>query len=140
MTGSGVADLWISADAADANLFAYVEDVAPDGTIQVVTEGRQKASLRKTAEAPWRLPAGVPWHRGFAEDAEPLVPGTPARLTFELMPTSWVFKPGHRIQITVTGADYRERARDNAGLATSVRIYSDRAHRSAVMLPIVTRK
>ena len=140
VTGSGVADLWISADAPDANIFAYLEDVAPDGTVRVVTEGRQKASLRSTAAAPWRMPAGVPWHRSFAQDAEPLVPGKPARLVFEMMPTSYLFKAGHRIQLTVTGADYRERARDTAALAKSVRIYADRAHPSTMTLPVVARR
>jgi putative CocE/NonD family hydrolase len=137
VTGSGVADLWIAGDAPDANLFAYLEDVAPDGTVEVVTEGRLKASLRKTAESPWRMPAGIPWHRANAEDALPLVPGEPARLSFELMPTSWIFRPGHRIQITLAGADYRERGREAAGLAKRLTVYTDRAHPSSVTLPVV---
>ncbi|WP_243455707.1 CocE/NonD family hydrolase [Sphingosinicella sp. BN140058] len=140
VTGSGVVDLWISADAADANLFAYLEDVAPDGSIRMVTEGRLKASLRALGKAPWTLPAGVPWHRADAEDSEPLVPGKPARLVFELMPASYVFKAGHRLQITITGADYRERAREPSGLARTVRILSDPGHASVVKLPVVTRR
>jgi putative CocE/NonD family hydrolase len=140
VTGNGVADLWISADAADANLFAYLEDVAPDGSVSVVTEGRLKASLRKTADAPWQMPAGVPWHRAYAEDSEPLKPGEPVRLKFELMPTSWVFKAGHRMQISVTGADYRERARDTVGLARTITIYVDRAHPSGLYLPIAAAR
>ena len=38
VTGSGAADLWIAADGPDANLFAYLEDVSPDGSVRVVTE------------------------------------------------------------------------------------------------------
>jgi predicted acyl esterase len=140
VTGSGVADLWISADAADTNLFAYLEDVAPDGTVRVVTEGRQKASLRATHDAPWKMPAGIPWHRSYAEDAKPLKAGEPVRVVFELMPVSWVFKAGHRMQLTVTGADWRERARDQAALATVVRIYSDSARPSSITLPSVRRR
>ena len=137
VTGSGVADLWISADAPDANLFAYLEDVAPDGRVTVVTEGRQKASLRSTAQAPWKMPAGVPWHRSYAEDASPLQPGQPVEVKFELMPASYVFKAGHRLQITVTGADSRERARDLGGLATTIKVYADRQHASSVTLPVI---
>jgi uncharacterized protein len=137
VTGSGVADLWISADARDANLFAYLEDVAPDGSVRMVTEGRLKASLRSTAEAPWQIPAGIPWHRSHQADSAPLEPGRPVRLNFELMPTSWIFKAGHRIRIAVTGADYRERARDQAGLAKTIRVYVDSAHPSSVTLPLV---
>jgi len=37
--------------------------------------------------------------------------GVPVRMTFAFLPTSYVFKAGHRIQISVAGADYRERDR-----------------------------
>jgi putative CocE/NonD family hydrolase len=136
VTGHGIADVWISADAPDANLFMYLEDVAPDGTVHVVTEGRLKASLRKLGDAPWAMP-GIPWHRAFAEDAQPLKPGEPVRLVFDVMPTSYVFAPGHRIQFTFTGSDYRERARDANSQPAAITLLSDREHPSSVSLPIV---
>ena len=37
-------------------VFAYLEDVAPDGTVRVVTEGRLKASVRATATPNWKIP------------------------------------------------------------------------------------
>jgi putative CocE/NonD family hydrolase len=136
VTGNALADLWISADQSDANVFAYLEDVAPDGTVQVVTEGRLKASLRKEAQAPWAMPPGVPWHRSYQEDAQPLKAGEPVRLRFDMMPTSWLFRKGHRMQITVTGSDHRERARDIAA-PPRITVYFDRAHPSTVSLPII---
>jgi putative CocE/NonD family hydrolase len=135
VTGSGVAELWISADAPDANLFAYLEDVGPYGSVRVVTEGRLKASLRAVAVAPWKMPPSIPWHRAYQEDAQPLKPGEPAKLAFELMPSSYRFKAGHRIQLTVAGADYRERAREPGGLAGTVTVYADRDHPSSISLP-----
>ena len=137
VTGNGVVDLWISADGPDANVFAYLEDVAPDGTVRMVTEGRLKASLRATAAAPWAMIAGVPWHRSYGEDAVALKPGEAVKLSFELMPTSYLFKAGHRIQLSIAGADYRERARDMAALARHVTVLADTQHRSSVVLPIV---
>ena len=136
VTGHGLADLWIAADARDANLFVYLEDVAPDGSVRVVTEGRLKASLRKLDAAPWALP-GLPWHRGFAEDAQPLTPGEPVRLQFDLLPTSYVFARGHRIQFTFTGSDHRERARDAAAQPRQITLISDRQRPSVITLPIV---
>lgn len=136
VTGHGIADVWISADTPDANLFLLLEDVAPDGTVKVITEGRLKASIRKLDQAPWALP-GLPWHRAFAEDAQPLQPGVPARLQFDLMPTSWVFQKGHRIQFTFTGSDHRERARDPNSQPANITLISDKAHPSSVSLPIV---
>ena len=136
--GHGIADVWIAADTPDANLFLYVEDVAPDGTVHPITEGRLKASLRKLNEAPWALP-GIPWHRAFAEDAQPLKPGEPVRMQFDIMPTSWVFHKGHRIQFTLTGSDWRERARDPQSQPAQIALISDRGHPSSVSLPLVGR-
>ncbi|MFM5932321.1 MAG: CocE/NonD family hydrolase [Novosphingobium sp.] len=137
-TGHGIADVWIAADTADANLFLYVEDVAPDSAVKVVTEGRLKASLRKLGEAPWALP-GIPWHRAFAEDAQPLQPGVPVRLTFDIMPASYVFAAGHRIQITVAGSDWRERARNANAQPARITLLSDKDHPSSVSLPLIRK-
>ena len=136
VTGNPVADLWITATAADQNIFAYLEDVAPDGKITKITDGRLKASLRKTAAPPF-ADFGLPWHRSYREDAEPLRPGEPARLQFDFLPTSYIFKAGHRIRITVTGADYREKDRTPVSPAAQVAILSDQAHDSVVTLPFV---
>lgn len=136
VTGNALADLWISSDQSDANIFAYLEDVAPDGTVRVVTEGRLKASLRKEAQAPWSMPPGVPWHQAYKEDAQPLKAGEPTHLRFDMMPTSWVFQKGHRMQITLTGSDHRERARDMA-TPPSITLYADAAHPSQVAVPVI---
>ncbi|ANY08891.1 CocE/NonD family hydrolase [Pseudonocardia sp. HH130630-07] len=108
ITGTPVLDLTVSVDRTDAHVFAYLEDVAPDGSTTVITEGRQQVSLRATAPAPYALPDGVPWHRAFAADAAPVAPGEPARLQFAMLPTSYLVPAGHRIQVTVTGHDPRE--------------------------------
>ncbi|MEN9684033.1 MAG: hypothetical protein RLZZ427_1784 [Pseudomonadota bacterium] len=139
MTGHGLADVWISAPTRDANLFLLVEDVAPDGSVKVVTEGRLKASLRKLNPAPWALP-GLPWHRAFGEDVQPLEAGVPVRLQFDIMPSSYVFAKGHRIQFTFTGSDHRERARDPQSQPAEITLISDKAHPSSVSLPLVGQR
>lgn len=136
VTGHGLADVWIAADTPDANLFLLLEDVAPDGSVKVVTEGRLKASLRKTDKAPWTLP-GLPWHRTYAEDAQMLKPGEPVRMQFDLMPTSHVWAKGHRIQFTFAGSDYRERARSANSQPARITLISDAGHPSSISLPIV---
>jgi predicted acyl esterase len=135
-SGHGLADLHVAAEAEDANIFLYLEDVAPDGTVTVVTEGRLKASLRKLDQAPWTLP-GLPWHRAHAEDAQPLKAGQPVRLQFDILPTSYVFRKGHKVQLTVTGADHRERARDEKAQPPRIRLLSSAAAPSFVTLPVV---
>ena len=132
ITGHPLADLWIVSDAPDEHVFAYLEDVSPDGKVTVVTEGRLKASIRKTSAAPWKT-LGLPWHRGFAEDAQSLKGGEPARIQFAMLPASWVFKKGHRLQITITGWDWRER--QALKTRSTIRILNEAQHRSTVTLP-----
>jgi len=108
VTGTPVADLTVRVDRADAHVFAYLEDVAPDGTSSVITDGRQQVSLRAEHPAPYRQPAGVPWHRAYAEDAAPVRAGEAVRLHFALLPTSYLVRAGHRLRVTVTGYDVRE--------------------------------
>lgn len=111
VTGNAVVGLPVGADRPDVNVFSYLEDVGPDGHIVVVTEGRLKASLRAETTPPFAVP-NTPWHRAYEQDAVPLQPGQYATLHLDLMPTSYVIRKGHRLQLTLMGADYRERGRD----------------------------
>jgi len=138
VTGHPIADLWISADATDVNLFVYLEDVAPDGSITAITDGRQRASLRKTAQPPWDN-LGLPWHPSRRDDVEPLVPLTAVRVQIALFPVSYLFKAGHRIRVSLTGADYRERDRQAANPAPIITINDSKANSSVIVLPMRTR-
>jgi len=138
VTGDPVVELRLNVDRTDADVFAYLEDVDAAGKVTVVTEGRLRASLRKLDEAPYKLP-GIPWHRAYAEDAAPLQPGENVTLRFAMMPASYVFKAGHRIQVTVTGGDYRQRDREPAAQGARVTLNADQAAGSFVDLPVVAR-
>lgn len=135
VTGHPIAELTIAADREDAHVFVYLEDVAPDGTVRVVTEGRLKASLRRLNPPPGKM-AGLPWHRSYAEDAEALTPGAPAKLVIDLMPTSWVFRKGHAIQVVVSGSDPRERDR-LPGPPPKITVQSGGAEGSKIRLPVI---
>jgi putative CocE/NonD family hydrolase len=137
MTGIPLADLWVSSTTSDGPLFAYLEDVAPDGAITMVSEGRLKASMRALAKPPYKLPAGMPWHSFNGADAVALKPGVPAQMVFDLMPVSYIFKAGHRYRMTLTGADPREKLRQQLETPPSWTIYFDAAHPSHLVLPIV---
>ena len=138
VTGDAIVDLWITSSTPDANIFVYLEDVSPDGKVTPVTDARLKASLRKVSKPPYEN-FGLPYHRSHEEDAEPLSPSEPARLTFAFLPTSYIFKAGHRIQITVAGADYRERDRTPKTPAPVIKLLADPQHPSKVQLPVVKR-
>ena len=139
VTGTPTARLWVSADARDVNVFAVLEDVAPDGRSTYVTDGRLRASWRKLNEPSWGK-SDQAWHRGFAEDIEPLKLGEPAELVFDFFPISYVFKQGHRPRVSlVTSIGEAYQAAPLAeGKAVTLTLYRDATHPSAVELPIVS--
>ena len=49
--------------------------------------------------------APVPYHSFNRGDAEPLVPGEMATLTFDLLPVSYRIPAGHRLRLALAGAD-----------------------------------
>jgi hypothetical protein len=138
VTGHPIADLWITATTTEANVFAYLEDVAPDGTVQVVSDGRLRASLRKLNDPPYAY-LGLPWHRGYADDAEAVTPGAQTHLVFDLLPCAYVFKAGHRIRVSIAGADFRERDRIELTPPPTIAILDTAQHPSIVTLPVVGR-
>ncbi len=138
LVGFPIIDLKLALDQADANLFAYVEDVAPGGAVTVVSFGRLAASHRALSEAPYGV-MGMPWHSGLSGAAFPMEPGAAARMKFSLLPNAWVFKAGHRIRLNLTGADPRQRnlldiARDPAPQFT---IFMGGAESSVIHLPLI---
>ena len=74
--------------------------------------------------------------RSHRDDVQPLVPGVPVRVQLELFPVSYVFKSGHRIRVSVTGADYRERDRQAVDPAPNLKIFDSVSNPSTIALPI----
>ncbi|AKH41513.1 hypothetical protein FHS61_002001 [Altererythrobacter atlanticus] len=108
LLGYPVAHLEVAADREDADLFVYLEEVAPDGDVEVLSFGRLRISHRATADAPWNN-LGLPWHSGLERDVAPLPAGETARLNIAMMPLSHRFEQGARLRFVVTGADPRQR-------------------------------
>jgi predicted acyl esterase len=105
MTGHGIADLWIESSEPDAALFLYLSEVEADGSIRYVTEGLLRALHRKESPAPERYRTTWPFRSFHRSDAAPLVPGQAERIRIPLLPTSWVFRTGSRIRLSIAGAD-----------------------------------
>jgi hypothetical protein len=115
ITGHPIVRIELGASAASTDVYAYLEDVAPDGTSLLVSEGQLRASyhrLRPTQDivapgAKLRVRPALPYHgyRKSDQDPAPLADGRTVRLEFDLMPISWVFNAGHRIRLSLAGAD-----------------------------------
>jgi putative CocE/NonD family hydrolase len=133
VTGHPVLTLFASFAATDGAVFAYLEDVAPDGRVAYVTEGQ----LRALHRAHRGLDAhGLPLRSFEAADARPLAPGAIEELVIDLLPVSWRFRRGHRFRLALAAgdADHFAPVGERAGF---------RAHRgprtpSRIVLPIVS--
>jgi uncharacterized protein len=93
--------------ASNGALYAYLEDVEPNGHVIYITEG--ELALADRAPAPLRdNPA---WRklrapRTYARtSASPFPLGRPQQLTLDLLPTSVLLRVGDEIRITIAAAD-----------------------------------
>jgi putative CocE/NonD family hydrolase len=139
VTGHPIASLQVTSTAEDGAFFVYLEDVDAEGRVSYVTEGELRALHRhvSTAAAPYADP--VPYHSFERADAEPLVPGEAAELSFDLLPTSYLFRKDHRIRVAVAGADKDHFALIPEGRPPTIRVHRDAARASRVVLPVVAR-
>jgi uncharacterized protein len=133
VTGHPVADLWVASTANDGDFVATLQDVAPDGTATTYNiQGRLRASLRKETAPPYNN-LGLPYHPMNQADAQPLTPGQPTELKFDVYPISIIFKAGHRIRLVLTFADS---VTPKLTPVPTVSIYRDAMHPSSITLPI----
>jgi hypothetical protein len=136
VTGHPLAHLWLTADAPDLDVFVYLEEVDGSGKSSYITEGTLRASHRKLSRAPYDN-LGLPFHSHYQSDLEPISPGHPAELVFDLLPTAYRFSKGSRIRITVAFADADNFETPVVSPAPKLRLLRDKNHASFVELPIV---
>jgi len=89
VTGRVRAHVYLSSSAVDADICVRLCDVRLDGRSLLVCDGICRARYRE----------------GF-DKAVLLDPGQIAKLDVDLWSTSYVFNPGHRIRLTVSGSNY----------------------------------
>jgi len=133
--GHPVVTVHLSSEQSDADVYALLEEVDSAGVSHYISEGMLRASMRKTSEAPWNN-LGLPYQRGFAEDRDPLEPGEVVQLDFDLQPTAVVFNAGHRIRVTLMGADRDNTAPPPVQGRPTITIHRGPAHLSGIRLPV----
>jgi putative CocE/NonD family hydrolase len=139
MTGIPVLHLWIASSATDGYFFAFLEEV--DGQTNVshyITNGAIKASCGDiSVKFPW-TELGIPYHRCYDVDARPLTPYQPVELIFDFYPTSYIFRRGNRIRITVTGSLQSNFAGMREDPPPRISVYRDATRPSYLDLPLIT--
>jgi hypothetical protein len=89
IAGRVSADLWVSADAVDADWAVKLVDVAPDGSARGLAEG----ILRSSGRDPSQYPAL-------------LIPGRRYRVAVDLGHTAATILPGHAIRVEIAGSAF----------------------------------
>lgn len=130
VTGPVTLDLFASSSAVDTDFTGMLVDVWPDGFAQNLTSGILRMRYRHSPEKP-----------------ELANPGTIYHLTVDLWATSNVFLAGHRLRLEVSSSNFPrfdrnlntgdEQARGARMIKATNVIYHDRAHPSALILPVV---
>jgi hypothetical protein len=87
--GFPTAHLQASVDARLAHWYVRLSDVSPDGQVTQITGAGLNGA-----------------HRNSAQQPEALIPGEVYELDVELHFTSWTFRKGHRIRISVSNAQW----------------------------------
>ena len=87
--GHALLKLKVASDQPVASISVKICDVFPDGTSALVTRG----FLNLT-------------HRTSSTEPQPLVPNVFEDVDVELEATSWVFARGHKIRLSIAGADW----------------------------------
>ena len=95
-------------DHTDGTVFAYLEDVAPDGRVTYLTEGELRLLHRQVQGLP--APSGCDpapgTNRSFNRaDGQAVTPGQNMRVEIPLQPTAALIRKGHRLRLSLAGAD-----------------------------------
>jgi putative CocE/NonD family hydrolase len=135
LTGPIRAEIFVSADVPDFDLWVRLLDVAPDGTaFNLMSPGLDvlRASYRNASLKP-----------------ELLTPGKVYLLTLDRMLTSNVFRSGHHIRVQISAAFSPHFSRNlqtgeseinsSETQTCHIRIYHDAEHSSRIVLPIIPR-
>ena len=130
VTGPVWLDMYVSSSAVDTDFTGMLVDVWPNGFAQNLTSGILRLRYRNSTQKPELANPGEIYH-----------------ITLDLWATSNLFRAGHRLRLEASSSNFPRFDRNlNSGedLAYATRIvkaanaiYHDRAHPSALVIPVV---
>jgi len=113
LTGHPIINLEISSNQPNADVYVYLSDVDKNGKSYYVSEGKLRAGWHQLLDNNesvnnlYDVKPELPWHSYKKEnyDPAPFANDSIVNLRFELKPQAWKFKKGHKIRISIAGAD-----------------------------------
>ncbi|MBI2392623.1 MAG: CocE/NonD family hydrolase [Deltaproteobacteria bacterium] len=139
VTGHPVLVLSLESTTHDGAIFAYLEDVAPDGQVRCITEGMLRTIHRTTLATDEAT--GLPRVEAtfLRRDARAPTAGTVTH-AIELLPTSWIFRRRHRVRLALAGADVDHFTTPHAPRERPFwRVHVGGASPSRLILPVARR-
>lgn len=159
VTGHPILHLWVSSTADYGDLYFYLEDVDKNGKAVLVTEYPLRAGFHEVKDNDLQITADngvdvlpdLPWHGYREQDYEDSVfaGSRVVEIKHALQPTSWVFKEGHRIRVSIAAADWPtfrlhpelapgNRPDDPDNIVPTITVYHSKERPSRVELPVVS--
>jgi len=159
VTGHPVVRFWVASTADYGDFFVYLEDVDEKGEAVLVTEAQLRAGFADLHSNDKIIAGGkykidvlpeLPWHgyekRHYRDRI--LADGAVVELAIDFLPTSWVFRKGHRIRVSVACADYptyrlhpklspANVPYDPDNIVPTITVYRDASHPSHIELPVI---
>lgn len=139
VTGHPQVNVYLKSSTKEGSIFAYLEDVDENGKVWKVTDGQLSFIHRKLHENPVHYEDCVPYRGYRSSDAAPMDTSKVELLSFDMLPTSHLFLPGHRIQLRLAGVDV-----DNFKMVYTEdcvwQVQHNAEYPSHVELPIVDRR
>jgi len=146
VTGTMVADLWVTLSSTDADFVVKLVDVFPDtlkGVENKVPLGGYQMLVRG------EIFRGR--YRNSFERPEAFLPGTPTHVKFDLPDVAHTFLPGHKLMIQVQSSWFPlvdrnpqqfvniYEAKDTDFVPCRIQMHRDASHASGVVLPVLKK-
>lgn len=137
ITGSPLVQLYAASTHEDGAIIAYLEAVAPDGAVTMITEGELRLIHRRVSPRRPPYESFGPYHSFERQDAQPMVPGEIAKIDFALLPTSMRLPRGYSLRLAIAGHDKDAFFRYPEKGNPTLRLFRSRAHPSSLTLPVI---
>ncbi len=133
IAGHPLVELFVTADAPDGAVFAYLEEETAT-VVHYVTEGALRLVHRKLDDGGDKMFLSAAPYRSFLRShASPMETGVPQLLSFDLLPVAYRFARGSRIRLVFATADADHFAPIED--AASLQLLRSPAHPSRLVLP-----
>jgi len=136
ITGNVVVSLQVSSTHADGAFIVYLEDVAPDGYVRMLSEGQLRGVHRALSETPTYETFG-PFHSFESKDGQTMKPGQITTVSFALLPVSVLVRKGHSIRVALAGHDKDTFIRVPETGDPVIRVHRQQDNASWIELPVI---